>query len=256
LAYDPRKLVARRVSPSRTISMIAIFALIAAALAAGYFAYRWWRGDGKRNAMVWEFLDDPGAHAEWVTRANSRCEGAPFTFPTDGYIGYLYGDSFRPWQKHQGIDVFGDQPIGKTPVYAAYDGFLTRLADWKSAVIIRVPSDPLSPGREIWLYYAHMAGPEGNSFIDAEFPPGTMDKPVKMGQPLGFQGNYSGDPAKPTGVHLHFSIVRSDGKGGFRNETDIANTLDPSPYFGMGLNAESGRYGAPQCVSPIDPGGL
>ena len=199
--------------------------------------------------MVWVYLGDPGAHAEWVTRANSRCPDTPFAFPTDGYVGYLYGDAFRPWQKHQGIDVFGDRALGKTPVYSASDGFLTRLADWKSAVIIRVPDDPLSPGREIWLYYAHMADAEGNSFIDAEFPPGTVGKRVAMGQPLGFQGNYSGDPANPTGVHLHFSIVLGDGRGSFRNETDIANTLDPSPYFGMLLNARSAGYGPPRCGS-------
>ena len=27
-----------------------------------------------------------------------------------------------------------------------------------------------------------------------------------------------------------------DGNGNFRNETDLANTLDPSPYLGMRLN--------------------
>jgi murein DD-endopeptidase MepM/ murein hydrolase activator NlpD len=249
LAFRERKLGAQRVNPLGTFSGLILFVLLVAAVVGGYFAYRWWRGDGKRNTMVWEYLGDPAAHPDWMTRANSRCEGAPFVFPTDGYVGYLYGDAFRPWQKHQGIDVFGDQPLGKTPVYAAADGFLTRLADWKSAVIIRVPDDPLAPGREIWLYYAHMAGPEGNSFIDAAFPPGTKEQPVVAGQPLGAQGNYSGDAANPTGVHLHFSIVRGDGKGGFRNETDIANTLDPSPYFGMGLNAYAGRYGKPECLS-------
>lgn len=247
--FRPRKLGTQRAHPLMTISGGVLFALLAAAVVGGYFAYRWWKGDGRRNTMVWDYLNDPGAHPEWVTRANSRCPGAPFAFPSDGYVGYLYGDAFRPLQKHQGIDIFGDKPIGKTPVYAAADGFLTRLADWKSAVIIRVPDDPLSPGREIWLYYAHMADPQGNSFIDSAFPPGTMEKPVVMGRALGFQGNYSGDPANPTGLHLHFSIVRGDGRGGFRNETDIANTLDPSPYFGMELNAADGAYGPPVCVS-------
>jgi hypothetical protein len=242
-----RNLAARKAGPLKSFSGLILFVLLAAALTAAYFAYRWWRGDGKRHAMVWEYLEDPAAHPDWVTRANSRCEGAPFVFPTDGYVGYLWGDAFRPWQKHQGIDVFGDQPLGKTPVYSASDGFLTRMGDWKSAVIVRVPDDPLSPGREIWLYYAHMADPQGNSFIDPEFPPGTVEKRVAAGQPLGYQGNYSGDQANPTGIHLHFSIVRSDGKGGFRNETDIANTLDPSPYFGMALNAGSGVYGPPRC---------
>lgn len=247
MEFRPRRLGAQRTNPLRTFAGLAFFALLAALAAGGYLAYRWWRGDGRRHAMVWEYIGDPQAHADWVTRAHSRCEGAPFAFPTSGYVGYLYGDSFRPGHRHTGIDVFGDKPAGKTPVYAAADGFLTRLADWKSAVIIRVPDDPLSPGREIWLYYAHMADEEGDSFIDAAFPPGTMEKPVVMGQELGFQGNYSGDPANPSGLHLHFSIVLGDGKGGFRNETDIDNTLDPSPYFGMKLNAASGEYGPPVC---------
>ena len=226
-----------------------LFAALVAAAALAYLALRARTGDPRRSALVGEYLLDPGAHPDWVTRANSRCAGAPFAFPTDGYIGYLWGDTFQPPHRHQGIDIFGNMPLGQTPVYSASDGFLTRLADWKSAVIVRVPDDPLSPRRTIWIYYAHMADPQGNSLIDPEFPPDTIKKPVKMGQPLGFQGNYSGDPANPTGVHLHLSIVLSDGRGGFRDETDIANTLDPSPYFGMRLNADSGQYGPPKCIS-------
>jgi hypothetical protein len=50
--------------------------------------------------------------------------------------------------------------------------------------------------------------------------------------------NDSGEPGNPVGVHLHFSIVRDDGKGSFRNELDSHNTLDPSPYLGLPLNAD------------------
>jgi hypothetical protein len=236
-------------NPFLAVLSLALFALLVAAAAFGYLYLSGRLGDPRRNALVGEYLQDPGAHPDWVTRANSHCEGAPFAFPTDGYVGYLWGDAMRTFTRHQGIDIFGNQPLGRTPVFSASDGFLTRLADWKSAVIVRVPDDPLFPGRTIWIYYAHMADPQGNSFIDASFPPGTMELPVKMGQPIGFQGNYSGDPLHPTGVHLHLSIVRSDERGGFRNETDIANTLDPSPYFGMALTLGSGRYGPPQCIA-------
>jgi hypothetical protein len=231
-----------------------LFAALVGGAALGYLYLRGRLGDPKRNALVGEYLQDPGAHPDWVTRANSRCEGAPFAFPSDGYVGYLWGDVLRPLTRHQGIDIFGNLPLGQTPIYSASDGFLTRLSDWKSAVIVRVPDDPLLPGRTIWIYYAHMADPEGNSFIDASFPPGTTEKPVRMGQRLGFQGNYSGDPVHPTGVHLHLSIVLGDGRGGFRNETDIANTLDPSPYFGMRLDAGSAKYGKPVCSVEVDPG--
>ena len=123
---------------------------------------------------------------------------------------------------------------------------LTRLPEWRSAVIIRVPNDPLQPGRQIWLYYSHMADADGNSYIASEYPPGTYEKPVSAGALLGFQGNYSGDPNSPTGLHLHFSIVKDDGQGSFLNEVRIANTLDPSPYLGIAVNAE--MAGNPVCM--------
>ncbi len=61
---------------------------------------------------------------------------------------------------------------------------------------------------------------------------------VEAGTLLGYQGNYSANPASPTGVHLHFSIVLDDGKGRFKNELEFRNTLDPSPYLGMELNGD------------------
>jgi murein DD-endopeptidase MepM/ murein hydrolase activator NlpD len=194
-----------------------------------------------------EYLRDPAGHAAWTMRAGARCGNAPLLFPTDGYVGYVWGSTFQPLHPHQGIDIFGDQPLGRTPVVSAGDGYLTRLPGWKSAVIVRIPSDPLHPSREIWLYYAHMADPEGNSFIDAAWPPGTSGKPVKAGEVLGYQGNYTGDPQSPSGIHLHFSIVRGDGRGGWLNELEIGNTLDPSPYFGLPLNAGESASGAPAC---------
>ena len=122
---------------------------------------------------------------------------------------------------------------------AAYPGYLTRLPTWKSAVIVRIPSDPLASGRQIWLYYTHMADQNGNSFISSDFPAGTSEKSCRGRYLLGYQGNFTGDANSPTGVHLHFSIVLDNGKGGFLNELDINNTLDPSPYLGLPLNAQT-----------------
>jgi murein DD-endopeptidase MepM/ murein hydrolase activator NlpD len=153
--------------------------------------------------------------------------------PTDGIIGYLWGDSFRPGHSHQGVDIFGSTTPGVTPVVAAYEGYLRRNSDWRSAVIIRHPEDPLSPGRQIWTYYAHMADSDGNSFISDSFPPGTTEMLVEAGTLLGYQGNYSGYPDNPTGIHLHFSIVLDDGGGNYLNELEIRNTIDPLPYLGF-----------------------
>ena len=184
-------------------------------------------------------------------RTGERCGNAPFVFPTQGFVGFLWGDSFRPGHLHQGIDIFGGKPAGETPVYAANDGYLSRLPDWKSSLIIRIPVDPFMPSRQIWTYYTHLADQKGNSYISPEFPPGTIEIPISAGTFLGYQGDYSGDPDNPTGVHLHFSIVLDDGKGRFLNELEFANTLDPSAYFQLNLNARNNLDEIPLCSSTV-----
>jgi peptidoglycan LD-endopeptidase LytH len=201
----------------------------------------------ERTRRVLDWIRDPGQNPEWAVRAGQRCGDAPFILPTDGYIGFLWGDSFRPGHSHQGLDIFGGTEVNVTPVVAAYPGYLTRLPDWKSTVIIRIPQDPLDTSRQIWTYYTHMAGPDGESFVAAEFPRGTQEVHVEAGTLLGYQGNYSGEAGNPVGVHLHFSIVKDNGKGVYLNELEIANTLDPSPYFGLPLNAVDNQEQIPVC---------
>jgi murein DD-endopeptidase MepM/ murein hydrolase activator NlpD len=202
-----------------------------------------------RDRQVSEWLENPADHLDWAIQAGQRCGLAPFQTPTSGYIGYLWDDSFQPGHRHAGIDIFGGGQPGDTAVYAAIDGYLTRLPEWKSSLIIRIPDDPVQPGRQIWTYYTHMADPDGVSLVAAEFPPGASEIPVKAGTLLGHQGNFSGTPGSPTGVHLHFSIVLDDGQGHFRNELDIRNTLDPTPYLGFNLNAHFNSGEIPLCTS-------
>lgn len=203
-----------------------------------------------RTRKVIAFIRDPDSHEELVLPALSRCGDAPFLLPTKGMIGFIWGDSFRPGHKHQGLDIFSGTSVGQTPVYAAYEGYLSRSTDWKSTVIIRVPSDPLKPDRQIWTYYTHMADPSGLSLIAVDFPPGTSEVFVTAGTLLGYQGNYSGTAGNPTGIHLHFSIVKDNGEGQVLNELEISNTLDPSPYFGMALNAHKNKDTIPVCPQP------
>ncbi len=199
--------------------------------------------------MVWNFLTDPAKNQEYVIKAGTRCGNAPFLFPSTGMTGYLWDDSFKVGKRHQGIDIFAGTGIGQTEVISSYAGYLTRLPEWKSSVIIRIPSDPFEPGRQIWVYYTHMADANGNSYISDNFPPGTSEKPVDEGDYLGLQGDFSGDPNNPVGVHLHFSIVQDDGLGHFKNELEIGNTLDPSQYLGLELNAQSNPDRIPRCNS-------
>lgn len=227
-------------------------ALVVIVLVAGYLIYRGWGQNASRLARVISWLRAPGQNPQWMARAGERCGDAPFLIPTDGFIGFLWDDSFRIGHRHQGIDVFGGTAVNETPVYVAYTGYLTRLPDWKSTVIIRIPEDPLNPQRQIWTYYTHLAGPLGESYIAPDFPPGTVERFVEAGTLLGYQGNYSGSPGNPVGVHLHFSIVMDDGQGRFLNELNIKNTLDPSPYLGLPLNANENQDQVPVCVSNGD----
>ncbi len=212
-----------------------------------YFAYPWLRTRVGRSKRLVEWLNDPSAHADWSLQPGKSCGSAPFIIPTEGFVGFTWGDSLRPGNRHQGIDIFGGDVPGKTPVIAAYGGYLTLLSDWKSTVIIRIPADPLYPARQIWTYYTHIANERGASYISPEFPPGTSEMRVEAGTFLGYQGDFSGDPDNPVGVHLHFSIVQDDGQGSFRNELKIENTLDPSPYLGISLNASQNPNGVVVC---------
>lgn len=223
--------------------------VIMAALTAVVTAYYTYRPNAIRVDKFRQWMREPVSHPDWKLVAGTQCGSAPFLFPTDGMIGFLWGDPFGLRHTHQGIDIFAGMDVGITRVISAYPGYLTRLPDWRSSVIVRVPSDPLNPGRQIWLYYTHMADNEGNSFISDEFPAGTSEKYIEAGTLLGYQGNYSGDPGNPVGVHLHFSIVEDDGNGGFKNELDIENTLDPSPYLGLPLNGYENRDDVPVCES-------
>ena len=203
---------------------------------------RWWGGDEAEREKL-------------VTRRVEVCPNAPFLLPAEGYIGLLYGDPRGPYaedHRHQGVDIFSPSGAGITQVYAAYDGYITREANWTSALIIRVPSDPLQPGRQIWLYYTHMADASGEvDYVDPAFPRDTHGVFVRQGTPLGYTGNYSGNPFNPVGVHLHFSIVVDDGFGGYTNELNFNNTIDPSRYLGIAVN-----YACAPVVPLCDPNPL
>ncbi len=225
--------------------------ILVAIVTTGIYLYFSFRRGNARTMQVFAWFRDPSSRPDLMMKAGTRCGNAPFIFPTDGLIGFIWDDSFRLGHHHQGIDIFAGTDVGVTPVIAAYPGYLTRQVDWKSAVIVRVPDDPLQPERQIWLYYTHMADANGNSYISSEFPPGSSEVFIEAGTLLGYQGNYSGDPNNPVGVHLHFSIVKDDNLGHFKNELDIDNTYDPSPYLGLPLNANQNTNTIPVCNESI-----
>jgi murein DD-endopeptidase MepM/ murein hydrolase activator NlpD len=200
------------------------------------------RDPRSQSFMKWA-TGNTSERADLVTVKREACEGAPFILPADGFIGLLYDDPRGPYSKrnpHQGIDIFSNTAPGQTPVYAAHAGYVTREENWQSSLIIRVPQDPLNPDTQIWLYHTHMADRDGNDFIEAAFPPGTQELFVEQGTLLGYTGDYNGNSPRDVWVHLHFSIVKDDGNGRYRNELEFKNTIDPTPYLGLPLNYKKG----------------
>ncbi len=188
-------------------------------------------GDSYVRAALW--LLDPAARSAWTVTAGERCGDAPLLIPSTGYVGFGWDDAFYPGHHHSGIDVFGpDGRDGVTPVVAAYAGYLTREENWRSSVILRHPD--LLPDEEVWTYYTHMASRNGRtSYVDEAFPVGTVEMFVEAGTLLGYQGTWSGGWWRPMGRHLHFSVVRSTAEGGYANEQEIDNTLNPLPLLGL-----------------------
>ena len=234
---------------------IVLVVLLLLLLFAGYYAVTLvldLRRPGSRQFVQW-WQGNRATRQALVVSEREACPGAPFILPSDGFIGLLYGDPRGPYSTrnpHQGIDIFSNSDPGVTPVYAAYDGYLTRESDWKSTLIQRVPQDPLNPGRQIWLYYTHMADRDGNDFIVEAFSPGTRELFVEQGTLLGYTGDYNGNSARTVWVHVHFSIVRDDGNGHYTNELEFENSIDPSPYLGRSLNYNCApeRTGAGACT--------
>jgi len=221
------------------LSALGLMVVTAVYLAYQAFSYLRYLSDPRSQSFLQWATGDPSARETLVTVQRDACPGAPFILPSDGFIGLLYDDPRGPYSSrnpHQGIDIFSNTEPGITPVYAAYDGYVTREKEWKSSLIIRVPDDPLRPGEQIWLYHTHLADRAGNDFIEAAFPPGVTEKFVQQGTLLGYTGDYNGSSARDVWVHLHFSIVKDDGYGRYTNELEFSNTLDPSPYLGLPLN--------------------
>jgi hypothetical protein len=231
--------------------LLALGGLVLVAVVVGYLIFRFVYSPSNRWGKYLFYVRGTDGINEFTLLPGERCEDAPFAWPTRGVAFGLWGESYRPWRRHQGIDIFPGSEPGVTPVYAAYPGYLSRNVDWISTVIIRLPNDPLNPNRQIWTYYTHMADVEGNSFVSSEFPPGTYEVFVEGGTFLGYVGNYSGDPVNPTGIHLHLSIVKDDGSGTYLNEIEIDNTLDPSPYFNLPLNDRQNPDTFPVCVGEV-----
>lgn len=217
------------------LALVILFGLLFLAGSIGFLI-----GPSGERFLIWA-VGNVAQREPLIITQREACPGAPFVLPADGFVGLPYASAGGPYSRanpHQGTDIFSADrnTPGLTPVYAAYDGYITREDSWRSSLIQRVPDDPLQPGRQIWLYYAHMADADGDDFIADQFAPGAREVHVNQGTLLGYTGNYNGSSPRGIWVHLHFSIVKDDGDGGYLNELEFENTLNPSPYLGMAVS--------------------
>lgn len=167
------------------------------------------------------------------------CPDAPWRLPARSELGL--------WWFDRRLAFMGEGYENSVPVYAVADGLLTRHTAWRDAVAIQ-HDDPLRPGQKVWTLYAGMASAWGGwPFIESRFAPGSAGVPVKRGQLLGYQGQYSAQLGKPFWVHLEFAILPAQAAGAFPAEmsdvlperqteseaTGQQQPLDPAPYLGI-----------------------
>lgn len=161
------------------------------------------------------------------------CAGAPWRLPSRADMGVQW-DGAR-------LTFFGRGKGGQTPVVAVANGWLTRRAEWPARVAV-LHADPLEPGAQVWSFYDGLASADGaTSYIAPEFPPGSEGVPVKQGQVLGYQGEWSGEQSRtPLWAQLRFGVVRPAPGGRFPASFE-ANLVDPTPYLGVTLR-DAGSY--------------
>lgn len=174
------------------------------------------------------------------------CPGAPWRLPTRSEMGV--------WWVSKQLAFMGQGYENTVPVYAVADGLLTRRSGWKDAVAIQ-HDDPLQPGEKVWSFYGGMASAGGgDSFVVADFPPGSANVPVKRGQLLGYQGQWWAE-GRAIWVHLSFTVLPAKADGSFPPEVvglgadqesvpgqaGENRPLDPSPYLGTVGSVVMGR---------------
>jgi len=194
-----------------------------------------------QNYSPSEFLAEtivyrPNVVGEHEIAQLDACPGAAWRLPTKSDLGMW-------WITYQ-FGFMGEGYENSVPVYAVADGLLLRRADWNDAVAIQ-HDDPVRQGEKVWSFYGGMASGRGEpSFVNSDFPPDSVDVPVKAGQLLGYQGMWGGVQNPPIWVHLHFAVVPALEDGSFpeaivslipeaepdKKEPQFA--LDPSPYLG------------------------
>jgi hypothetical protein len=165
------------------------------------------------------------------TPKGESCQGFAWRLPSNADMGVRWSGG--------GLEFFGRGQSGGPSVRAVADGKILRKPDWLDAVAI-LHEDPLRPGEVVFTYYEHMADAHrSRSFVDSSIPLGVESELIEMGDVLGRQGTWSGQPGKPAWMHVRFAVVKPDADGAFPEDLTPDSMLDPRPYLGIDIKAES-----------------
>src|SRR5689334_17535711 len=108
------------------VKKIILLVLLVVMVAVGVYLYYFMRRrSSPRTDKTYAWFQNQSSLAEYRMKDGTRCGTSPFTLPTDGLIGFIWDDSFRPGHRHSGIDIFGGTDVGITRIHAAYPGYLT-----------------------------------------------------------------------------------------------------------------------------------
>lgn len=83
-----------RIQKMSPVARILLFILLVGIIVIGYQAYQWIARPGRRAQQVFSWLRNPGSHPEWMINRGEKCGEAPFLMPTDGLVGFIWGDFF------------------------------------------------------------------------------------------------------------------------------------------------------------------
>ena len=168
-----------------------------------------------------------------------RCPGAPAFIPTEGTLNVPWrcfnDDKYcKPYKErpadqckddnkykcypHSGIDIFGGQAAGVTPVYATRDGSVVGIIG-KSAVRIKFDN---KVGDVQYAYYTHMAHAVNKTTVKKFIDVKMGEKVIGGVTQIGRQGDYGTD----AGVHLHISYSETYTDYWFKHPTS-----DPTPLL-------------------------
>ncbi len=188
------------------------------------------------SAKSSELIDSVRQVTGATTTSTFRCYDAPFQFPDNGFIGWIWKDPAAlpappagDGHLHTGIDVwpFGGQG---SPVYPLADGYIRRIGNGKGLDALNLWFPSVNGGTEV--YYAHIK-------VDPKFIPPGNDKALSIEVNIAVKAtDVLGTVYGENWIHL--SIGSTNGPYSPHNDLDPNQTQDPSPYFQASLNYPTG----------------